>query len=122
MQSVAIIQPTGIKIALISGPVPQTLFLPGCGLLVLVGYGRKGIDDLRPHRQGGGDGKMKVYSVYRVDYRTNKTLRIGKVVDNRRAERNNNAVDMLRVARKRFTTSAMDSHIFILRERAPGIF
>jgi hypothetical protein len=43
---------------------------------------------------------MKVYTVYRAEYRTKKTVRIGKVVDHRRAERNNNAEDMLRVAQK----------------------
>lgn len=59
---------------------------------------------------------MKVYTVYRAEYRTNKTVRIGKVVDHRRAERNNNATDMLRVAKKLYATSSIDSHIFIIRE------
>lgn len=59
---------------------------------------------------------MKVYTVYRAEYRTNKTVRIGKVVDHRRAERNNNATDMLRVAQKVYAASSIDSHIFIIRE------
>ena len=59
---------------------------------------------------------MKAYTVYRADYRTNKTVRIGKVVDQRRAERNNNAADMLRVAQKLFAASSIDSRIFIVRE------
>jgi len=57
---------------------------------------------------------MKTYTVYRVE--TNKTERIGKVVDRRRGERNDNALDMLRLAQKIFATSSMDSNIFILRE------
>jgi hypothetical protein len=59
---------------------------------------------------------MTVYTVYRAEYRTNKTVRIGKVVDHRRAERNNNAADMLRVAQKLYAVSSMNSHIFIIRE------
>jgi len=57
-----------------------------------------------------------VYTVYRTDYRTNKTVRIGKVVDRRRAERNNKATDMLRVAQKLYAGSSIDSRIFIIRE------
>ena len=61
---------------------------------------------------------MKTYTVYRVEYPTNKTERIGTVVDRRKGERNNNAADMLRLARKIYSTSSIDSHIFILRERS----
>ena len=57
---------------------------------------------------------MKIYTVYRADYRANKTVRIGKVVDHRRAERNNNAADMLRMAQKLYATSSIDSQIFII--------
>lgn len=59
---------------------------------------------------------MKTYTVYRVEYPTNKTERIGTVVDRRRGERNNNAADMLRVAQRLYARSSVDSHIFILRE------
>jgi hypothetical protein len=59
---------------------------------------------------------MKTYSVYRVDYLKNKTVKIGKVLDRRLGERNNNAGDMLRLARNQYPTSSIDSHIFILRE------
>ena len=59
---------------------------------------------------------MKTYSVYRVNYPTKKTERIGTVVDRRRGERNNNSADMLRLAQKLYATSSIDSHIFILRE------
>lgn len=56
---------------------------------------------------------MKNYTVYRLDYPTNKTELIGTVVDRRKGERNNNAADMLRLAQKLFATSSIDSHIYI---------
>jgi hypothetical protein len=59
---------------------------------------------------------MKTYTVYRVNYPTQKTDRIGTVVDRRRGERNNNAADMLRLAQKLYSVSSIDSHIFILKE------
>jgi len=59
---------------------------------------------------------MKTYSVYRVEYKNNKTVKIGEVVDHRKAERNNNAADMLRMAQKLYSTSSIASHIFIIRE------
>ena len=59
---------------------------------------------------------MKTYAVYRVEYLNNKTVKVGTVVDYRRAERNNNATDMLRLAQKLYSTSSINSHIFILRD------
>jgi hypothetical protein len=59
---------------------------------------------------------MKTYTVYRVNYPTKKTEQVGTVVDRRRGERNNNAADMLRLAQKIYTTSSIESHIFILKE------
>ena len=59
---------------------------------------------------------MKIYTVYRVEYLKNKTLKIGKVLDRREGERNNNQADMLRLAQIKYATSSIDSHIFILRE------
>ena len=56
---------------------------------------------------------MKTYTVYRLDYPTNKTEPIGTVVDRRKGERNNNASDMLRLAQKLFATSSIGSHIYI---------
>lgn len=56
---------------------------------------------------------MKTYTVYRVDYLTNKTVPIGTVVDRRKRDRNNNTADMLRLAQKLFATSSIDSHIYI---------
>lgn len=72
------------------------------------------LDMLRLNIKHGGD--MKTYTVYRVDYPTKKTERIGTMMDRRRGERNNNAADMLRLAQKIYTTSSIDSHIFILKE------
>jgi hypothetical protein len=43
---------------------------------------------------------MKTFTVYRVDYRTNKKILIGGLVERRREERINNAADMLRLAQK----------------------
>ena len=60
--------------------------------------------------------RVKAYTVYRSEYRPNRTVRIGKVVDQRRAERNNNAADMLRLAQKIYATSSIDSSIFIVKE------
>jgi hypothetical protein len=62
---------------------------------------------------------MKVYTVYRADSRTSRTLRIGKVVDQRRTERSDNAEDMLRMARKLYATSSNPSGILIIRESPP---
>ena len=59
---------------------------------------------------------MKTYAVYRVEYLKNKTVKVGTVVDYRRTERNNNAADMLRMAQKLYSTSAVNSHVFIIRE------
>jgi hypothetical protein len=59
---------------------------------------------------------VKTYTVYRSEYRPNKTVRIGKVVDQRKGERNNNAADMLRLAQKLYATSSIGSRIFIIRE------
>jgi len=60
--------------------------------------------------------EMRTYAVYRVEYLKNKTVKVGTVVDYRKAERNNNATDMLRMAQKLFSTAPIDSHIFIIRE------
>ena len=59
---------------------------------------------------------MKTYSVYRVEYPKNKTVKIGKVLDRRLEERNNNAADMLRLAQMKYANPSIFSHIFILRE------
>ena len=64
---------------------------------------------------------MRTYTVYRVDYLKNKTLKIGKVLDRRERERKNNPADMLRLAQIKYATSSLNSHIFILRESSSQI-
>jgi hypothetical protein len=56
---------------------------------------------------------MMTYTVYRVDYVTNKTEAIGELVERRRGARHNNAADMLRYAKILYGTSSDDSHIYI---------
>ena len=67
-----------------------------------------------------GSMRVKAYTVYRSEYRPNKTVRIGKVVDQRRAERNNNAADMLRLAQKIYAPSSFNPNIFIINEGSSG--
>jgi len=62
---------------------------------------------------------MRTYNVYRVDYKSQLTEPIGKVVERRREERDNNAADLLRVAQMKFRTSSIDSHIFIMDAAVP---
>jgi hypothetical protein len=59
---------------------------------------------------------MKTYAVYRLGYWNNKLELIGKVVERRKAERNNNTADMLRWAQKIYAASSIDSSIFIVKE------
>ena len=56
---------------------------------------------------------MNSYTVYRVDYLTNKTEPVGTIVDRRKKERNSNVSDMLRLAQKLYATSSIHSHIYI---------
>jgi predicted Zn finger-like uncharacterized protein len=62
----------------------------------------------------------KIYTVYRIGYWNNKLELIGKVVERRKEERNNNAVDMLRWAQKIYAASSIDSNIFIVNEDSSG--
>jgi len=61
------------------------------------------VDDVKgkdhPYRKEDGV-RMKTYTVYRVDYHTNKQELIGKVMERRREERSNNAAGMLQLAKK----------------------
>ena len=59
---------------------------------------------------------MKVYTVYRVENLTNTKEAVGKVVERRRGERDNNAEDMLRYAQKLYGMPSNDSQIIIIRE------
>ena len=62
----------------------------------------------------------KIYTVYRIGYWNNKLELIGKVVERRKEERNNNAADMLRWAQKIYAASSIDSNIFIVNEGSSG--
>jgi hypothetical protein len=68
------------------------------------------------HKRIQSWGSMKTFTVYRVDYRTNKKILIGRLVERRREERINNAADMLRLAKKTYATSSIDTNIFIVNE------
>ena len=59
---------------------------------------------------------MKVYTVYRVENLTNTKEAVGKVVERRKGERDNNAADMLRYAQKLYGMPSNDSQIIIIRE------
>jgi len=61
---------------------------------------------------------MKVYSVYRVDYRTSKTDFLGKLVERRKGERHSNHADMLRYAEKVYGKSS-DSKLVVRSETSP---
>jgi len=63
---------------------------------------------------------QKIYTVYRIGYWNNKLELIGKVVERRKEERNNNAADMLRWAQNIYAASSMDSNIFIVNEGSSG--
>ena len=80
-----------------------------------------GTGQLSSENGGETGAHMKTYSVYRVDYQANKTERIGRLADRRMGERYNNAADMLRLAQSLYPHSAIGSHIFIIRDRAPGL-
>lgn len=62
----------------------------------------------------------KIYTVYRIGYWNNKLELIGKMVERRKAERNNNAADMLRWAQNIYASSSIDSNIFIVNEGSSG--
>ena len=56
---------------------------------------------------------MKTYIVYRLDYIRLLSEPVGKLMERRRTERRNNAEDLLRLAQRIYSTSALDSHIVI---------
>jgi hypothetical protein len=59
---------------------------------------------------------LKVYTVYRIENRNNTSQAVGKLVERRMGERDNNAADMLKLAQKVYGKSSIGSHIIILRE------
>jgi hypothetical protein len=59
---------------------------------------------------------MKVYTVYRVENLNNTSKAVGKLVERRMEERDNNAADMLKLAQKVYGKSLIGSNIIIIRE------
>ena len=57
---------------------------------------------------------MKTYTVYRFDYIRQEREPVGKLLERRSKDRGNNAEALLRLARKLYSTSSLDSHIVII--------
>ena len=56
---------------------------------------------------------MKSYTVYRFDYTRQEREVVGKLLERRSKDRGNNIEALLRLARKLYSTSSLDSHIVI---------
>ena len=56
---------------------------------------------------------MKAFTVYRFDYIRQEREPVGKLVERRSKDRGNNTEALLRLARKMYSTSSLDSHIVI---------
>ena len=56
---------------------------------------------------------MKAYTVYRFDYIRQEREVVGKLQERRSKDRGNNTEALLRLARKLYSTSSLDSHIVI---------
>ncbi len=63
---------------------------------------------------------MTTYTVYRVDYRTKREEVIGKLVERRKAQLDDHAAGMLRMAKKLYARPPFDSNIFIVDEGKHG--
>ena len=57
--------------------------------------------------------RVRNYTVYRFDYTRQVREPVGKLMERRRAERRNNAEDLLRLAQRLYSTSSLDSHVVI---------
>ena len=57
---------------------------------------------------------MKTYTVYRFDYIRQEREPVGKLLERRIKDRGNNTDALLRLARKLYSTSSLDSHIVII--------
>jgi hypothetical protein len=53
----------------------------------------------------GDNKKMKIGTVYLVDYRSKSRMPVGSLEERRRTERGNNQKDLLRLARQRFASN-----------------
>ena len=56
---------------------------------------------------------MKVYTVYRYDYKRQVREPIGMVLERRRGDRGNDIKGLLKLAQKLYSRSSLDSHIVI---------
>ena len=56
---------------------------------------------------------MKAYTVYRFDYTRQEREAVGTLLERRSRDRGNNIEALLRLARKLYSTSSLDSHIVI---------
>jgi hypothetical protein len=74
---------------------------------------------------GGGRGSkspsrgqlnMKTYTVYRVDYLRQEKEPVGKLVERRRTEREDNTKSLLRLAQKTYLTP-LGSHIVLIPQQ-----
>ena len=68
---------------------------------------------LREYSIRHGDFNVKTYAVYRVDYIRETREPVGKLIERRRMERENNTEALLRLAQRLYSTSSLDSHIVI---------
>lgn len=53
--------------------------------------------------------KIKIFTVYMVDYQLKMRLPVGSLVERRRTERGNNQKDLLCLARQRFASNPNDA-------------
>lgn len=53
--------------------------------------------------------RMQIVTVYRIDYLKKTRVPIGVVVERRRKDRGDNLLGLLRVARKTYSSAALDS-------------
>jgi len=59
---------------------------------------------------------MKRYTVYNVDFLHQKREPIGMVLERRKEDRGNNVESLLKLAKKKYSTSPSGSHIYIFPE------
>jgi hypothetical protein len=60
--------------------------------------------------------RVKIYTVYRFDYIRQMREPVAKLVERRSEERGKNTEDLLRLARRLYSRSSLDSHIVITPE------
>jgi hypothetical protein len=60
--------------------------------------------------------RVKTYTVYRFDYTRQVREPVGELVERRSKDRGNNTEALLRLARRLYSTSSLDSHLNITPE------